>query len=209
MSEITLVIGGCRSGKSGHALKLAEELAVAEGRQRIFIATCQPMDEEMRRRVAAHQAERPEGWRVIEAPEAVPEAVAENAGPGRVALVDCLTLWISNLLLKTDDPEAHAAPARRLIDALKAARGPVILVTNELGCGVVPDNRLARMYRDMVGHVNAAVAAAADRVIWTVAGIPVTIKAPPTGEGAAAMAKPAAEARPSAGERGKCASCAI
>lgn len=173
MTDITFVIGGCRSGKSRHALRLAESTPAG---RRIFVATCIPHDEEMRTRVANHQGERGGEWETLEVPEMLAEAVADHSRPGTLLLIDCLTLWTSNLLLAGDDPKSINHPMDELISALKAAPGPVILVSNEVGTGIVPENRLARLYRDMVGKVNQTVAACADRVILTVAGIPVTIK---------------------------------
>lgn len=169
---ITLVIGGCRSGKSGHALDLANGM----GNNKIFLATCVPEDEEMRQRVSRHQAERGAGWTAVEVPVHLSEAV-QNLGKGAdVLLIDCLTLWVSNLMMGNEPPDHVPAHTERLVQSLKAAHCPVILVTNEVGAGIVPDNALARRYRDAVGRVNQEVAACADRVIWTVAGIPVTIK---------------------------------
>jgi adenosylcobinamide kinase/adenosylcobinamide-phosphate guanylyltransferase len=173
MTDITFVIGGCRSGKSRHALRLAESTPAV---RRIFVATCVPRDDEMRSRVACHQGERSGEWETLEVPEGLGKAISDHSRPGVLLLIDCLTLWTSNLLLASDDPEGMEAPLDELISAVKSAAGPVILVSNEVGTGIVPENRLARLYRDMVGKVNQTVAACADRVILTVAGIPVTIK---------------------------------
>ncbi len=173
MTDIAFVLGGCRSGKSRHALLLAESSAAS---RKIFVATCTPHDDEMRTRVANHQKERGRGWETIEIPRALAETVADQSRPESLLLIDCLTLWASNLLLASDDPDCLTEPLDGLISALKTAPGPVILVSNEVGTGIVPENRLARLYRDLVGRVNQTVAASADRVIWMVAGIPVTIK---------------------------------
>lgn len=170
----TLVIGGCRSGKS--RIALAEAEAVAAGR-RVFIATAEPFDEEMRARIRAHRAERGAAWRTVEAPTALVDAIARHgAEPGGVLVVDCLTLWASNLLLEEASGGRLAAEIPRLTRALAALRSPVILVANEVGAGVVPENALARRFRDAAGALNQAVAAAAEKVIWVVAGIPVRIK---------------------------------
>lgn len=174
----TLVTGGCRSGKSRHAQNLAE--AVPGGR-RCYIATCVPLDEEMERRVARHQADRGPEWRTVEEPIAVARAIDAHSVEADVILVDCLTLWISNLMGAGKDMDAVVAAARELAETVRRSACPVILVTNEVGAGIVPENALARAYRDTAGLVNQTLAAACDRVVWTVAGIPVQIK-PPSGD---------------------------
>ena len=173
VTNLTFVLGGCRSGKSGFALATASAIAAD---RRIFIATSMPLDDEMQARVARHRAERGAGWTTVEAPLALAEAIAENAGNGGVILVDCLTLWISNMLLSTDAPAAVEARIPHLIRTLAQAACPVVLVSNEVGAGIVPENTLARQFRDLAGTANQAVAAAANRVVWVVAGIPVTLK---------------------------------
>ena len=173
MIKKTLVIGGCRSGKSRHALNLV--LSMPGGRK-IFLATCVPQDDEMLLRVANHQKERGDGWRTVEVPLHLPEAVLQNPQPGSVVLVDCLTLWINNLMMEDEEIQYDDEKITALIDALQTARGPVVLVSNEVGTGIVPENKLARAYRDLVGSVNQAVASVVDRVDMVVAGIPVTIK---------------------------------
>ena len=173
MINVTFVLGGCRSGKSGFALQTADAIPAD---RRVFIATSMPLDDEMKARVARHRAERGAGWTTVEAPLALAEAIAENARNGSVILVDCLTLWISNLLLSTGVPAAVEARIPRLIETLAQAACPVVLVSNEVGAGIVPENKLARQFRDLAGTANQAVAAAANRVVWVVAGIPVTIK---------------------------------
>lgn len=173
MKKITFVVGGCRSGKSGHAQRLAE--AAAPDR-RVYIATCIPYDDEMRERVTRHQALRDRCWRTVEAPIELPEAVLAAGETGDVVLVDCLTLWTTNLLLSPEASPQVDRYVRDLVAALDRVRPPVILVSNEVGAGIVPENRLARQFRDVMGTVNQRIAACADAVIWTVAGIPVTIK---------------------------------
>jgi len=173
MNKITFVIGGCRSGKSRHALQLAEQMP---GDRKVYVATCVPRDDEMARRVARHQKERSQNWVTIEEPLALPEIILENSPGADVMLVDCLTLWVSNLLMETDDEKQIEAIISRLIDALKKVKRPLILVSNEVGAGIVPENKLARQYRDIMGLVNQAAARAAGKVIWMVAGIPVTVK---------------------------------
>lgn len=167
-----LVIGGCRSGKSREALRLAAAVA---GR-RVFVATCVPLDEEMRTRVQRHRQERDDTWITVEEPVDLDGVLARRDAPDRVLLVDCLTLWTGNLLAAGRTDEEIEARAGGLADRVGAARGHVILVTNEVGGGIVPENALARRFRDLAGLVNQRIAAACDRVVWMVAGIPVTIK---------------------------------
>jgi adenosylcobinamide kinase/adenosylcobinamide-phosphate guanylyltransferase len=175
MNEITIVIGGCRSGKSRYALDLAGKLSE---NKKIFIATCLPQDEEMRQRVARHQKDRGKTWITLEVPIDLPETVTQNSSRGDVILVDCLTLWISNLLTKTRETSEREVieSVDNLTRALQTVKCPVILVSNEVGTGIVPENQLARQFRDIMGMANQRVAACADGVIWMVAGIPVKIK---------------------------------
>jgi len=172
LKKVTFVLGGCRSGKSGHAQKLAE----AAAQKRIYIATCVPYDDEMQHRVAMHRRDRDHTWTTVEAPVFLPEAIAENALPGAAVLADCLTLWLTNLLLSPETSGNTDDHIRKLVQSLETARCPVFLVSNEVGQGIVPENKLARQFRDIVGFANQRVAAAADEVIWTAAGIPVKIK---------------------------------
>jgi adenosylcobinamide kinase/adenosylcobinamide-phosphate guanylyltransferase len=173
VKETVLIMGGCRSGKSRYALELATQ---ATGRNRIFVATCMPGDNEMEERVRRHQKERSQSWTTVEAPLGLAEAVEEHGRQGNVIVVDCLTLWLSNLLLKINNPEEIEVHIKRLIQSLEASQCPVFLVSNEVGTGIVPENRLARRFRDVAGFANQSVAACSDMVIWMVAGIPVTIK---------------------------------
>jgi adenosylcobinamide kinase/adenosylcobinamide-phosphate guanylyltransferase len=164
-----LVLGGARSGKSRHAQALAE----AGGGPLTFIATAQAFDDEMRDRIARHRADRDARWTTVEAPVALAEAVAAADVAGGCVLIDCLTLWASNLLL---GEENWAARLDALIAALARARGRTILVSNEVGLGIVPDNALARRFRDIAGTINQRVAAAADAVDLMVAGLRVPVK---------------------------------
>ena len=173
MKKTTFVVGGCRSGKSGHAQKLAEATAST---RRVYVATCIPYDDEMRDRVIRHQRVRDRSWRTVEAPIELPGAVVAAAETGGVVLVDCLTLWTTNLLLSPAASPHIDKYVEDLVGALDQAACPVILVSNEVGSGIVPENRLARQFRDMMGTVNQRIAACADEVVWTVAGIPVVIK---------------------------------
>ena len=173
MREIIFILGGCRSGKSRHALKLAEDIPC---RKKVFIATCLPLDEEMKKRIERHQRERERTWTTVEVPVLLPEAIIENSPKSDLILVDCLTLWISNILLETDDQETISRHIHNLIHSIETAQCAVILVSNEVGAGIVPDNALARRFRDLAGHVNQNVAACSDKVIWMAAGIPVKIR---------------------------------
>lgn len=165
--RIRLVLGGARSGKSRHAQVLAE----AAPAPHLFVATAQAFDAEMAGRIARHRADRGAGWRTVEAPYDL--AAAIGAAQGGTVLVDCLTLWTSNLLLGDADLDA-ATDA--LLAALAATPAHVVLVSNEVGWGIVPDNALARRFRDVAGRVNQRVAAAADRVDLVVAGIAMHLK---------------------------------
>jgi adenosylcobinamide kinase/adenosylcobinamide-phosphate guanylyltransferase len=162
------VLGGARSGKSRHAEALVAGLPAPW----LYLATAQALDDEMRARIAAHRARRPSGWETLEVPLDLAPALA-RAPEGRPVLVDCLTLWLSNVLLAGLDPEAATAALERV---LEAPRGPWVVVSNETGLGIVPDNALARRFRDAQGLLNQRVAAAAGSVILTVAGLPLKVK---------------------------------
>ena len=175
MKDICLVIGGCRSGKSRHALEIAEKIMAP---RQVFVATGRPEDEEMRERIDKHRRERGDRWLTIEEPLELPEAIQTHASTDAAVLVDCLTLWISNLILQfaASRPDEMTVRIERLASALTTAKGPVFLVSNEVGTGIVPENRLARMFRDTTGFVNQQVAEVASSVVWVVAGIPLRIK---------------------------------
>jgi adenosylcobinamide kinase/adenosylcobinamide-phosphate guanylyltransferase len=168
MAQLTLVLGGARSGKS----RYAESLIAAWPPPWIFIATAQAGDAEMTDRIALHRTRRSGGWQTIEAPHDLPSALA-TATAGAPVLVDCMTLWLSNRILADVDVEAEVA---HLETALDGRRGPVVLVSNEVGFGIVPDNALARRFRDLQGRLNQRLAARADRVVLVVAGLPVMVK---------------------------------
>ncbi len=171
--EVTLVIGGCRSGKSRFALDAANKIS---GNHKLFLATSVPADAEMEQRVVRHQAERGEDWQTVEEPVDIHRVIETDSRTAHVIVVDCLTLWTANLMAQgKEDPEIMSY-APQLVSALKAAQCPVFLVSNEVGQGIVPENALARRFRDLAGFINQAVAAAADKVVMTVAGIPVRIK---------------------------------
>jgi len=168
LARITLVTGGARSGKSA----LAESLAARHGGARIYIATAQAWDDEMTQRIGLHRDRRGPAWQTVEEPQDLAGALARTDGQG-VRLIDCLTLWLSNLMAAGDD---LAARIRGLCAALDAQQGPVVLVTNELGLGIVPENALARRFRDEHGWMNQAVARVADEVWMAVSGLPLCLK---------------------------------
>ncbi len=142
----------------------------------VFIATCVPQDEEMRQRVTNHQAERDQTWKTVEAPLHLPEAIVDNAHAGRVVLVDCLTLWINNLLMENEDVVHAENQITKLAQTIETVECPMVIVSNEVGSGIVPDNKLARIYRDLVGSANQAVAKSVDSVVMVVSGIAVSLK---------------------------------
>jgi adenosylcobinamide kinase/adenosylcobinamide-phosphate guanylyltransferase len=166
--RLALVIGGARSGKSC----LAERLAVATACPRVLIATAEAGDDEMAARIARHRADRGAGWTVIEEPVDVAGALARVPG-GVVTVIDCATLWLTNLMISGRDP---GAGADGLIRALGGTAGPVIVVSNEVGLGIVPDNALARAFRDEQGRLNRRLAGAADLVVGVMAGLPFALK---------------------------------
>ena len=176
MSEIILITGGARSGKSRTAQKLAED----RGGKRLFVATCTVTDPEMRRRIEQHQFDRQDGgWETVEETVDLEEVLNGNQ-EYEVVLIDCLTLWINNLLFTDSgnalDEAAMAAKVQRLLEACAVRTGTVIMVTNEVGLGIVPENALARRYRDLVGRCNQVIGSFADKVIFVTCGIPMTIK---------------------------------
>jgi adenosyl cobinamide kinase/adenosyl cobinamide phosphate guanylyltransferase len=172
--KITLVLGGARSGKSRYAEGLMTALPPAWNPPWVYVATAEPGDEEMKARIAAHRARRGPQWNLVEAPHDIAEAVVLSQ-PTPV-LIDCLTLWLSNMMLAGSDVDAEVALLER---ALQAAAAPVVLVANEVGAGVVPDNALGRRFRDLQGALNQRIAARADRVVLMVAGLPLAIKGTP------------------------------
>ena len=165
---LTLVLGGARSGKSRHA----EALVTALPRPWRYIATGEPRDNEMAARIAEHRARRGREWQTIEAPRDLAAALA-TVPAGAAVLVDCLTLWLSNVMLAGADVDAEIARFER---ALAERTGPVVLVANEVGLGIVPENALARRFRDAAGRLNQRLADRADRVVLLVAGIPMKVK---------------------------------
>ena len=170
---IIFIIGGCRSGKSAEALRRGEAL---EAERRIFVATCRPYDAEMQARIERHRRERDARWETLEVPLELADTLETHNTDGHVILVDCLTLWTTNLMMDGQADNVVETRTAALVRTLVQMRCPVILVANEVGQGIVPENATARRFRDWAGMVNQKVAASADQVIWMVAGIPVKIK---------------------------------
>ena len=184
-SGLALILGGARSGKSN----LAEQLARQSGRPVVYLATAGAGDEDMRRRIVTHRANRPQEWTTIEEPLDLPAALSQT-GPGDLALVECATLWVSNLLI--DGPTGESPEdavgrivtrAKRFLSALQGKGIWMIVVSNEVGMGIVPDSEMGRTYRDALGRVNQLLAGQADSVYLMVAGLPFALKGefPPEG----------------------------
>ena len=171
---LELILGGARSGKS----RLAERLATQSGLAVTYIATSQALDGEMSARIQHHRQRRPSDWGLVEEPLELARALRDNAAPGRCLLVDCLTLWLTNLLMLDDDMRL-AMQRDAFLDALAELPGRIILVSNETGLGVVPLGELTRRYVDEAGWLHQAVAERAERVLFTVAGLPMLLKGEP------------------------------
>lgn len=169
LPAVTLVLGGARSGKSAFAEGLVEQ---ASG-SRLYLATGQAWDDEMRARIATHQDRRGSGWETVEAPVDLTQALAQNARADRPVLVDCLTLWVTNLMLGEHDIDAAFD---RLVKTLPGLKGPVVFVSNEVGLGIVPDNAMARAFRDHAGRLHQTIAGLADEVYFVAAGLPLKMK---------------------------------
>ncbi len=163
--SLTLVLGGARSGKSA----LAERIVQAHGGARVYIATAQAFDREMEARIAAHQVGRGDGWKTVEAPLELADALLDVSGD-EIVLVDCMTLWLSNVMLAEQDEEIAL---EAVLDTLK---GQVVLVSNELGMGLVPETPLGRAFRDAHGRMNQRLAQVVDNVVFVAAGLPLVLK---------------------------------
>ncbi len=176
LPRLTLVLGGARSGKSRFAERLVESQpnACVDGAC-VYLATAEARDPEMAGRIADHRARRGNRWRTVEAPLDLVAGLRDNAAADRAVLVDCLTLWLANLFDAGRDVDAETA---HLTDALPALAGPVVMVSNEVGLGIVPDNALSRAFRDAAGRLNQAIAAAAQSVVFIAAGLPLPLKSP-------------------------------
>jgi adenosylcobinamide kinase/adenosylcobinamide-phosphate guanylyltransferase len=178
----TLVFGGARSGKSAHA----EKLAAQSGKEVVYIATAQAGDAEMTARIAHHRERRDHGWTTVEETLALGDAILHWSAPQRLVLVDCLTVWLSNLLFaqeqeypevgEIDPPVAFHEQRARFLQALEQASGDLILVSNEVGMGIVPQGAISRWFVDESGRLNQAVAARCERAVWVAAGLPLPLK---------------------------------
>ncbi len=179
---VHLILGGARSGKSRHAERLARE-AEAHGKRVSYLATAWPGDDEMRERIARHRSERPAHWQTVDVPPeagALAAALVEHAKPDACVLVDCLTLWYSQLVCPPDGiaPRDADAEVRELLEILPRLQAPVLFVSNEIGWGVMPVGRETRAVVDGLGMLNQSLARCADRVTLMVAGLPVEVKSP-------------------------------
>jgi len=172
MNKIILVIGGARSGKSSQAVNLAK----ASGKTTAFIATCIPRDDEMAQRIKNHKKDRPQNWQTFEVEEKLPELLKEIASNFDIVIIDCLTLFISNLLCKGIEADTVESEVNEVLKILKSANCKTIIVSNEVGLGVVPENKLGRDFRDLAGRINQLVAAGADEVLFMVSGLVLQIK---------------------------------
>ena len=186
MGEMVLILGGARSGKSS----LAERMAKRSGPQVTFIATAQPLDEEMRQRIEAHKSARPREWRTVEEPLDLATVVEAAIGDSEMVLVDCITVWVSNHICQIIAPKSssnwhHEVEAlgdrlrdqvARLVAISRSSGATLLLVSNEVGLGLVPENPLGRAYRDLLGAINRQLAAEAGKVLLMVAGLPLDVK---------------------------------
>jgi len=170
--KLYLITGGARSGKSSFAEKLALDMSG----KRAYIATAQALDAEMSDRIAKHKINRGNSWDTFEEPLAVAELLQKLTNQYQIVLLDCLTLWLSNIMAHTEGDEAVAIHSDELVKAVKDFGGVCIVVSNEVGLGIVPDNPLARKYRDFAGILNQKVAKVSDEVYFTASGIPLKIK---------------------------------
>ncbi len=171
MGKITFIVGGARSGKSEYALKLA-----FKAKDVAFIATCEALDDEMAARIKLHKLSRPKHWTTYEEPLAVAEILKKRSAGHDLILIDCLTLLVTNLLLKKKTTGQIETEVVSTMKALKRHKGASVIVSNEVGLGIVPDNRLGRVFRDIAGQMNKIVAERSGRVIFMVSGIPWRIK---------------------------------
>jgi adenosylcobinamide kinase / adenosylcobinamide-phosphate guanylyltransferase len=174
LPPLTLLLGGARSGKSAHG----EALVLASGLRPVYLATAQALDAEMAERIHRHREARAAVWLTVEEPLRLPETLAEHARADRAVLVDCLTLWLTNLMVAGRDP---AEASDRLLATLAAPAGPVVLVSNEVGLGVVPQGAMSRAFVDHAGRLHQRIGAVADRVRFLAAGLPLDLKTPAAG----------------------------
>lgn len=179
IQKLILLLGGARAGKSTKALQLAADCERVSGGEVCFIATAQGLDDDLAARIVRHRSERPPHWRTIEEAYQIDEALRQ-AGAAGVVILDCLTLFVSNWLMRYDDQEQCESKVTRITEGFlqlaRSRRQTIICVSNEVGLGVVPDTRLGRVYRDLLGRVNQDFAAAADEAYLLVAGLPLRLK---------------------------------
>lgn len=168
LARVTLVLGGARSGKSRYA-----EALMAEHPEKVYLATATAGDAEMQARIAEHRARRGEGWVTLEEPLEIVDVIKAESQAGRPLLIDCLTLWAMNFVTAGRDGGREVT---RLFEALAATKGPVVMVSNEIGLGVTPENQLSRLFVDLQGQVNQLAAQAAERVVFVAAGLPLIMK---------------------------------
>ncbi|MEO1206491.1 MAG: bifunctional adenosylcobinamide kinase/adenosylcobinamide-phosphate guanylyltransferase [Pseudomonadota bacterium] len=169
LPHLTFILGGARSGKS----RYAEELITSQPSPWTYVATAEVWDDEMRKRVEHHRARRIDGWQTHEVPYELPEFLTQRADGNEPILIDCLTLWLSNALLAHQDLDQRID---LLLSALQVPTAPIVIVSNEVGMGIVPENALARKFRDLQGRLNSNVAALADRAVLVAAGLPLVLK---------------------------------
>ena len=172
MGKIIFILGGARSGKSQYAVKLAKEKA----KKVAFIATCLPKDLEMKRRITLHKKIRPLYWQTFEEPQDIPLLLKKIGSQFEVIIIDCLTLWVSDFLLRGLKEEIIEDKVNKMLTVLKEIKSKSIIVSNETGLGVVPENKLARDFRDIAGRINQIVASKSDEVFFMFSGIPLKIK---------------------------------
>jgi adenosylcobinamide kinase/adenosylcobinamide-phosphate guanylyltransferase len=172
VKEILLIIGGCRSGKSRFALEYANK----NFRRKVFLATGQALDDEMAERIRAHQEARGPDWTTIEEPVELARAVGSLENKYEVVLIDCMTLWINNLLMAGETQDEILSRTGSFLEMIQEVPQSIVVVSNEVGAGIVPANKIARVFRDTVGILNQRLAECSDVVVWTVAGLPQVIK---------------------------------
>ena len=172
MGKITFISGGARSGKSTFAISIAEK----RKNKTAFIATCEPKDAEMKKRIALHKASRPHNWKTFEEPCDI-GPVLNKIGPGfKIIIIDCVTLWITNLMMKDNNCASIETKTKIVLDIIKRIKADCIIVTNEVGLGIVPNNRMAREFRDIAGRVNQMIAQRSSSAYFMISGIPWRIK---------------------------------
>ena len=172
MGKIIFILGGARSGKSSYAIRLAERL----GRKVAFIATCLPLDKEMKRRIEIHKKNRPSHWQTFEGQKNILYLLKKLSSGFNIIIIDCLTLFISNLLLEGIDDNSIEDKINKMLDILKSIKCKSIIISNEVGLGIVPKNCLGRRFRDLAGRVNQIITQKADEVFFMISGLPLKIK---------------------------------